>query len=311
LAEPRHWPALVVRAAAVDDSGELDGLVTLALDECQPLAIEDLTPLPLPPGGLWDPTAPPAPEPPPAPLAWRLCFKDDADRTRAAAALAALGRDLTLEAVDLPDEDWVARSQQALPAITAGRFIVAPPWDLPTAVPAGQQLIVIEPSMGFGTGHHATTRLCLRALGALDVTGRRVLDIGTGSGVLALAAAASGAVEVVGVDIDDDAVAAARRSAVLNPELPAVEFRSGDIAALGAPVDLVLANLTGAMLTRSADYLAHAVVPGGLLVVSGFMDDERDAVETALTGFAVEARFDEDGWCAATLRRLQNRAPAS
>jgi ribosomal protein L11 methyltransferase len=306
LAESRHWPALVVRAAVIDESGELDGLVTLALDGCQPLAIEDLTPLPLPPGGLWDPTAPPAPEPPPAPLAWRLCFKDDADRASAAAALTALGRDLTLEVMDLPDDDWVARSQQALPAVTAGRFVIAPPWDLPDPVPAGQQLIVIEPSMGFGTGHHATTRLCLRALGALDVAGLRALDIGTGSGVLALAAAASGAVPVVGIDIDDDAVAAARRSAALNPDVAAVDFRAGDIAALGAPVDLVLANLTGAMLTRSADYLARAVVPGGLLVISGFMHDERDEVEAALTAFAVDARVDEDGWCAATLRRRQD-----
>ena len=306
MAEPRHWPALVVRAAAVDDSGELDGLVTLALDGCQPLAIEDLTPLPLPPGGLWDPTAPPAPEPPPAPLAWRLCFKDDADRTLAATALTALGRDLTLEVMDLPDDDWVARSQQALPAVTAGRFVIAPPWDLPDPLPAGQQLIVIEPSMGFGTGHHATTRLCLRALGALDVAGLRALDIGTGSGVLALAAAASGAVSVVGVDIDDDAIAAARRSAALNPDVPAVDFRVGDIAALGAPVDLVLANLTGAMLTRSADHLARAVVPGGLLIISGFMHDERDEVEAGLSAFAVEARVDEDGWWAATLRRRQD-----
>jgi ribosomal protein L11 methyltransferase len=306
LAESRHWPALVVRAAAVDESGELDGLVTLALDGCQPLAIEDLTPLPLPPGGLWDPTAPPAPEPPPAPLAWRVCFKDDADRLLAAAALTALGRDLSLEAMDLPDHDWVARSQQALPAVSAGRFVVAPPWDIPDPVPAGQQLIVIEPSMGFGTGHHATTRLCLRALSELDVTGLRTLDIGTGSGVLALAAAASGAVSVDGVDIDDDAIAAARRSAALNPRVPAVDFHTGDIAALGAPVDLVLANLTGAMLTRSTVYLARTVVPRGLLIISGFMHDERNEVEAALSAFAVEARYDEDGWCAATLRRREN-----
>ena len=167
----RHWPALVVRADTVDESGELDGLVTLALDGCQVLAIEDLTPLPLPPGGLWDPTAPPPPRPPPAPLAWRLCFSADADRARAIAAIGALGRGLTLEPIDLPDDDWVARSQQALTAITAGPFIVAPPWDVPSPVPAGRRLIVIEPSMGFGTGHHATTRLCLRALGALDVAG--------------------------------------------------------------------------------------------------------------------------------------------
>ena len=167
--------------------------MTLALDDCPPLAIEDLTPLPLPPGGLWDPTAPPPPDPPPTPLHWRLGFRDDADRARAQPALAALDRGLAIERVDLPDDDWVARSQQALTAITAGPFVVAPPWDVPATVADGQHLIVIEPSMGFGTGHHATTRLCLRALGAVDVAGRTVVDVGTGSGVLAMAAALAGA----------------------------------------------------------------------------------------------------------------------
>lgn len=303
MAEARHWPALVVRAAAIDDSGELEGLVTLALDECEPLAIEDLAPMPLPPGGLWDPTAPPPPPPPPAPLAWRVCFKDDADRTRAAAAIAALNRDLHVEPVDLPDDDWVARSQQALTAVTAGPFVVAPPWDLPVPVPPGQRLIVIEPSMGFGTGHHATTRLCLRAVGALDLAGRRVLDIGTGSGVLALAASLAGAADVTGVDIDDDAVAAAVRSAALNPHIPAVRFAVADIAEAGPAADVVLANLTGAMLARDAAHLARRVVAGGHLVISGFMHDERAGVEGALDAFAVESQLDEDGWCAAILRR--------
>jgi ribosomal protein L11 methyltransferase len=307
LAELRHWPALVVRARTADASDELEGLVTLALDGCDVLAIEDLAPLPLPPGGLWDPTAPPPP-PPPAPLAWRLCFKDDADRARATVAIDMLARGLTLQPEDLPDDDWVARSQAALTAITAGTFIVAPPWDVPSPVPDGRRLIVIEPSMGFGTGHHATTRLCLRALASLDVRGVTVRDIGTGSGVLALAAALAGAGQVTGIDIDDDAIAAAERSAALNPGIPPVRFRTGDIAEAGAPVDLVLANLTGAMLTRSAAHLTRWVVPGGRLVVSGFMHDEGQGVERALAAFAVESRLDEEGWCAVTLRRARPAA---
>jgi ribosomal protein L11 methyltransferase len=303
LAEARHWPALVVRSAAIDPTGELDGLVTLALDGCEPLAIEDLAPLPLPPGGLWDPTAPPPPEPPPAPLAWRVCFRDDADRDRAAAALAALHRGLALEPVDLPDEDWVARSQQALTRVEAPPFVVAPPWDRPASLPPGQHLIVIEPSMGFGTGHHATTRLCLRALGAVAVAGRSVVDLGTGSGVLAMAAAHAGAASVIGLDVDADAIAAAERSAVLNTLPAPVRFAVGDVAAVGAPAEVVLANLTGAMLTRVAADLARWVVPGGWLIISGYTEDERPAVEQALTAFAVATRFDEDGWSAATLRR--------
>jgi ribosomal protein L11 methyltransferase len=303
LASDRTWPALVVRASAVDETGEIEGLVILALDGCQPLAIEDLTPIPVPLGGLWDPTAPPPPQPPPAPLAWRLCFGDEADRVHAAAAIAALGRGLRLEVVDLPDEDWVARSQATLTAVSAGPFVVAPPWDAPAAVPDGHRLIVIEPSMGFGTGHHPTTRLCLRALGALDVTGQTVVDLGTGSGVLALAAALAGAGAVTGIDNDAEAVAAAERSAALNVLPRPVRFVVGEVAAPAAAADVVLANLTGAMLIRAADHLARRVVPGGYLVVSGFMDDERAGVETALAAtFAVEARREEEGWCALTLR---------
>ena len=127
--------------------------------------------------------------------------------------------------MDLPDDDWVARSQQALTAITAGPFVVAPPWDVPATVADGQHLIVIEPSMGFGTGHHATTRLCLRALGAVDVAGRTVVDVGTGSGVLAMAAALAGAAAVTAIDNDPDAVAAAERSAALNTPAAAGALR--------------------------------------------------------------------------------------
>lgn len=304
MAEPRHWPALIVRAPAVDETGTLEGLVTLAVEDCEPLAIEDLAPLPLPPGGLWDPTSPPPPEPPPAPLHWRLGFRDDADRRRASAALAALDRGLTLQPVDLPDDDWVARSQQALTAITAGTYVIAPPWDLPRPLAPGQRLIVIAPSMGFGTGHHATTRLCLRALDALDLTGRTVVDLGTGSGVLAMAAAIGGASAVLGIDSDADAVAAAERSAALNSLPTAVRFAVGDVAVPGPAADVVLANLTGAMLIRDAGHLARWTAPGGHLVVSGFMEDERGAVEAGLApAFDVRARLDDDGWCGLTLRR--------
>ncbi len=125
--------------------------------------------------------------------------------------------------------------------------------------------------------------------------------------MLALAAALAGAGDVTGIDVDDDALAAARRSAALNAAIPPVRFLAGDIADAGAAVDLVLANLTGAMLTRSADHLRRRVAPGGRLIVSGFMDDERAAVETALAAFVVETPLDEDGWCALTLRRRPER----
>ncbi len=293
-----------VRSAGIDEGGTLGDLVAATLHDHAPLAVQDLIPPPLPPGGLWDPTAPPPPEPPPTPLAWRVCFADVATRDGAAEAIAALDLGLSVDRVDLPDDDWVARSQQALSAIAAGCFIVAPPWDLPPAPPAGTHVLVIEPSMGFGTGHHQTTRLCLAALGELPLAGRTVLDLGTGSGVLAMGASVLGAGAVRGVDIDADALEAARRSAALNVLPTPVVFETADVFAVpSAPVDVVLANLTGAMLIRAAAPLAAMVVSGGTLVVSGFMHYERDHVEAALDGFTVESRRHEDEWCADVLRR--------
>lgn len=304
MAEPRRWPALDVRSADVDETGEIGGLVAATLADFAPLAIQDLIPPPLPPGGLWDPTAPPPEEPPPTPVAWRVCFADVAQRDGAAAAVRDLDLGLAIESVDLPDDDWVARSQASLTAIHAGRFIVAPPWDLPGAPPDGVHVLVIEPSMGFGTGHHQTTRLCLDALSGLPVAGRAVLDLGTGSGVLAMAASVLGARRVHAVDIDADAIAAAERSAALNTLPTPVVFETADaFVTPPAPGDVVLANLTGAMLIRSADALGALVAPGGTLVISGFMDYERPGVETALEAFDVVARSAEDEWCAAVLRR--------
>ena len=304
MAEPRRWPALEVHSATADPTGLVDGLVAAALDDHGPIAIEDLIPPPLPPGGLWDPTAPPAPEPPPTPVAWRVCFSHVEARDAALDSLAALDLGLTVTALDLPDDDWVARSQAANRAVVAGRFVVAPPWDVPSPLPSDKTLIVIDPSMGFGTGHHQTTRLCLRALSTLDVRERRVLDLGTGSGVLAMAAMLAGARESTGIDIDEDAILAAERSALLNTLPRPVTFLAADVFTTPWPAaEVVFANLTGAMLIRTTTQLAAMTTPGVQLVVSGFMDYEAAGVETALAGFTVTARDQEDEWCAFVLRR--------
>ena len=296
----RIWPALVLRAQAVDDSEEL---VSGVLTDYSPVAIHDLAERPLPPGGLWDPTFPPIPDPPPTPLYWNVCFNDTDERDRAAAALQSTLPHLHIERVDLPDEDWAARSQQSLTAITAGRFIVAPPWDLPAA-DVDATVIVIEPSMGFGTGHHATTRMCLRLLSDLDVSDLTVLDLGTGSGVLSMAAALGGARSVRGLDVDQDAIDSAETSARLNTLPDTITFTVADFRlAPPRPADLVLANLTGGMLTSSATNIGALVRPGGAAILSGFDHTEVDAVLAAFTGFTEQIRLTEDHWIALLLRR--------
>jgi ribosomal protein L11 methyltransferase len=288
----------------VDEPPGAADLLAALLDEFAPSAIEDLAPMPLPPGGLWDPTFPPIPEPPPAPLHWRVFFDAAATRDRARQAIAAALPALRLENLEVPDEDWAARSQRSLTAVRAGRFIVAPPWDQATL--EGATTIIIEPSMGFGTGHHATTRLCLKLLSDTPVRGLEVLDIGTGSGVLAMAAALTGARSVLGLDVDRDAIQSAEHSATLNPLPKTITFRVGDfrLPPPVGPADVVMANLTGGMLTSAAALLVATLRAGGTLIVSGFDVSEVDAVRAALAALHEEARLEEDAWVALRLRRL-------
>ena len=296
----RTWPALILRATIVDDSEEL---VSGVLADFSPVAIQDLADRPLPPGGLWDPTYPPIPDPPPTPLHWNVCFSDPEERDRAAAAIGEALPGLMVESVDLPDEDWAAKSQASLTAVHAGRFIIAPPWDMP-ADDVDATVIVIEPSMGFGTGHHATTRMCLRLLSEIDVTDETVLVLGTGSGVLTMAAALMGARSVAGIDIDQDAIDSAETSARMNTLPDTIAFQVLDFRnEPPKPADLVLANLTGGMLTSSATSIAALVRPGGKLILSGFDHTEVDRVVAAFTGFAERERLTEDNWIALLLGR--------
>ena len=296
----RTWPALLLRARAVDDT---EDIVSAVLTDFTPVAIHDLAERPLPPGGLWDPTYPPIPDPPPTPLHWNVCFNDADERAQAADAIRTALPGLSIESVDLPDEDWAARSQASLTMVHAGRFIIAPPWDMP-ADDVDATVIVIEPSMGFGTGHHATTRMCLRLLSDLDISDLTVLDLGTGSGVLTMAAALSGARRVIGIDVDVDAIQSAETSARMNTLPDTLEFQVSDFrSSPPSPADVVLANLTGGMLTSSGSQLGTLVEPGGRMILSGFDHTEVDAVLAAFPEFTEVTRLTEDNWIALHLKR--------
>ena len=222
----RTWPALVLRAKAIDDSEEL---VAAVLTDFYPVAIHDLAERPLPPGGLWDPTYPPIPDPPPTPLHWNVCFNDAGERDRAADAIRSL-RSAPRHRRRRSARRGLGRAVAALtdrgsrrPLTSSRRRGICP------QEPVDATVIVIEPSMGFGTGHHATTRMCLRLLSEIDVSDQTVLDLGTGSGVLSMAAALRRrAPRASGIDVDRDAIGSAEASARLNTLPDTITFQVSD-----------------------------------------------------------------------------------
>ena len=230
--------------------------------------------------------------------------------TRNAALDALTAAHYKAVALEVEDGDWARKSQEGLRAITVGRIVVAPPWTAEAraarSAPASHDqslVVIVQPSMGFGTGHHATTRLCLAALQSLDLSGRTVLDVGTGSGVLAIAASLLGAVDAVGIDNDEDALQSARENLLWNPGVGPIAFQMGSLGAAPlAAADVVTANLTGVLLARQARALIQAVRPSGALIISGLMRDERNAVLDAFPGASVSWEGAEDEWVGLILR---------
>jgi len=272
----KAWPALDIHVPGCDP--QLQELVLAELDDFQPTAIQE----------------------PDDTSRLRAFFTSPDSRDAAAHALrVSFGSHLFVESLSVEDEDWAARSQAQLRAISIGRIIVAPPWDADTDP---RSTVIVQPSMGFGTGHHATTRLTLMALQQLPLEGQAVLDIGCGSGVLAIAAVKLGARVAAGIDIDPDALENARENAALNGLIDRVSFEEGDFRHSPIVADVVLANLTGGLLAGSAAALAATVAPNGRLIVSGFMVSEKDEVVAALEKyFALQSLTQEEEWICALL----------
>lgn len=244
---------------------------------------------------------------------WRVFFQSADARDRAIAVLQPDFPAFEFTTVDVADEDWALRSQAGLRAVRIGNVIVAPPWDLPAgdtlrAAGSGRathppaHVVVIQPSMGFGTGHHPTTRLCLAALQQFNVRGSTVLDVGTGSGVLAIAAERLGAARVIAIDDDPDAIQSARENAERNGST--VDFRIADLRTIVlARFDLVLANLTGGLLMQSAGRLQDLTAPRGPMILSGFTRNEEAAVMAAFPRLRMVDRGQEEEWVCLTLQR--------
>ena len=228
--------------------------------------------------------------------------------TEPAAALVAelveLDPGVTVERFDLAERDWTATSRAFARAVTLGPLVVRPPW-LPA--PAADALdIVIEPARAFGTGSHESTWLMLAELVATPPRAQGVLDVGSGTGVLAIAALKLGARRATALDLDPEAVAASRANAARN-RVEADVVQAGPAAVDGA-FELVLANLSRPILTATAGELAARVKPGGELLTAGYLCRDEAAIEALFRPPLIPiARATRGDWLAQRFARRVSR----
>jgi ribosomal protein L11 methyltransferase len=209
-----------------------------------------------------------------------------ADGARGAleAAGAALGLALRPTVAALPAEDWAESWKRFFHVMRVSeRVVIRPSWEACASRP-GDCVIVLDPGMSFGTGHHETTRACLMFLDQLaaEDAGRSVVDAGCGSGILALAARKLGFTPVAAYDNDAEAVAIARANAAAN-DVGDIAWRVCDLADATDAADVVIANILAPVLVRHADRLAASVRPGarGALILSGILDSQYAEVRAA------------------------------
>ncbi len=231
-------------------------------------------------------------------------FEDRAARDRAARQLSETYNDLELEPIDHVDDGWQHKWREFFRPVILERLQVVTPW---MDVPAGDRLpIVIDPGMAFGTGGHATTRLILQMLERRASKGdlpSPILDVGTGSGVLAIAALKLGAAEVLGIDIEAESIEAAEENAGRNGIDTGFACRKATAADLDGGWPLVLANLQLDVFWTAAPDVAARVAPGGAVLVSGVLAEQVDRCLALWPGFTPEERLEEEGWAALALRR--------
>jgi len=217
---------------------------------------------------------------------------------------------LTPQLTVVTNDAWQDRWQEHFPPIRVGkRFLLLPPWETPPAE-SERIVITIDPSMAFGTGHHATTQGCLEAIelvyeqhGAPD----RALDLGTGSGILAIALAKLGAQHLWATDIDPIALTEARKNSETNHVVDNVQLSDLSIEHLPHPFTLIVANLFSTTLVSLAPSLSAIVIPQGHLILSGIqLDQEQDVlIAYAPPAWSLVARLPKEEWVTLLLQRCE------
>jgi ribosomal protein L11 methyltransferase len=212
-----------------------------------------------------------------------------------------------LQVRPVDETEWTEGWKAGYAPQRIGRVLIVPSWLEPPATAPDDVVLRLDPGMAFGTGLHPTTRGCLTLLQQIGPMPPRLIDVGSGSGILALAALRLGAERAVCLDTDPVAVEATRRNAAENGLADRVEVRRGSLFAdrTDTPFPLVLANLVAAVLVGLAGPLAAHTAPGGTLLAGGIIQSRAAEVTDALAaaGFAARSRLDDGEWVSLRLER--------
>ena len=210
----------------------------------------------------------------------------------------------------ISDPDWGEQWKKYFkPIRVSGNIIVKPTWERYS--PSSRDIIIeIDPGMAFGTGQHASTRMCLQAVEDIILKDRsiknwKVLDVGCGTGILGITAAKLGAQDVIGVDIDKKAVEIARENAAINEVDDCIKFINRDVKTLNESRNLIIANLTAKLLLELGEHLKNLLVPNGYMVISGIVEPDRHAIEEnfCIAPFIQDAVITEKEWVCYALKK--------
>jgi ribosomal protein L11 methyltransferase len=210
--------------------------------------------------------------------------------------------------IEVNEEDWAtAWKKYYHPVKISERFTIVPTWEVYTPVNSDELIIELDPGMAFGTGTHPTTVMCIQALERTVKKGDRIIDVGTGSGVLSIAGAMLGAEKITALDLDQVAVTTAKMNIELNHVQEIVEVSQNNLLeGIVEPVDGIVANILAEVIVRFTDDASKIVKKDGYFIASGIIQTKKQDVKDALTkaGFEITETLLMEDWVALIAKKL-------
>jgi ribosomal protein L11 methyltransferase len=232
-------------------------------------------------------------------------FSSDTDMGALSAAVYAF-KGVTFSRSDVAEQDWHAGWKKTIGPYRVAGLLICPPWKKDVCVPAeGESLVILDPGQAFGTGDHESTTAVLMMLSSWSekqtgIASKRVLDLGTGTGILSIAAWSFGVRDITAVDIEPKAVETAARNFELNGLTKHIRLIQGSVDDAGGGYDLVLANIFQEVLLDVMPYLAKALNPGGEAVMAGLLSGQEHKVIRSAEAHGlrfIEKAVNEDWIC--------------